>query len=746
MNQEDRYELYLRATYTLRLLSSRRFPASFLSDPDFTESIATMLPEWAYGSLLRYQDAEPEDTEDRLSIQRLNRRGMYRAAAARPLSAAGKRAKRDLLRGLQEAISFAEPRGSRIPIFEQKLQRLGDVFELDDTERDILRLHAACGVDGTLRDLLEDGSLASMRKTYHRYVAILLCAREEDVRRRLAYGAPLRRLGVFEEGDIIQRDHSLMCISNPVLKILASDTSPADIIETVIAREPAPTLTDADYAHLGADLEIIRRLLEDAWGRRRRGRNILFYGPPGLGKTQFARLVAASTGAAAYSLPRKDDDGSMLNTQHRLVAYELFQRMCRGEQRPLLIVDEAENLLTESHGLLALFGGRSERDNVLKGWLTGALEENDVPVIWLVNHQHAIHDAVKRRFSYSVGFDELGREVALRIWQRALDELPPRFALPAEALQALVDRFDLSPGAVGQAMATWQAATGRRKPRTNALEQILGRAHALHHDKKPKTKRVRDVDSRYDPHLLHLDGDVDARRLILRVKRFHELRAAGSAGGPDQLTLLFHGLPGTGKTELAKHLAEQAQRKLQVERMSDLLSKWVGESEQNIAAAFRRAADAGNILLLDEFDSLAYNREQALRSWEVSQTNELLQQIENFSGVLIASTNLLASLDHAIYRRFSHKIGFLGIRRERRVEATARYFQEILGPDGLTGAHERRLLALPSLHPGDFRAVWQQLSAQLLDGTTVTPDALVSALEREASYRKDGRPRIGFGR
>jgi SpoVK/Ycf46/Vps4 family AAA+-type ATPase len=216
--------------------------------------------------------------------------------------------------------------------------------------------------------------------------------------------------------------------------------------------------------------------------------------------------------------------------------------------------------------------------------------------------------------------------------------------------------------------------------------------------------------------------------------------------GPDQLTLLFHGLPGTGKTELAKHLAEQCRRKLQVERMSDLLSKWVGESEQNIAGAFRRAADAGNILLLDEFDSLAYDRGKAQHSWEISQTNELLQQIENFPGVLIASTNRLDSLDDAIYRRFSHKLGFLGIRRERRVEATAQYFQELLGPDGLTSAHERRLLALPSLHPGDFRAVWQQLSAQMLEGSAVTADALVTALEHEASFRRDGGPRIGFGR
>jgi len=743
MNQDDRYLLFLRATYALRLLSSRQFPASFLCDDVFTGAMSPILPGWALDDLM---DAQEELEEDLASLPRRRRRGRALIGQSRPPAKAARKTKQSLIKGLQEALDSLEPPAKQLPRLEQRLQRLGDIFDMDDTERDILRLHGACGIDPALREFLEDGELSGMRRPYHRFVSVVLCSPEEEVRKRLVYGSRLRRLRVFEDNDVVQAEHSLMEVVRPLQKILASETSPDAILETIISREPAPELTTNDYEHLSQDLEIAGRMLETAWQQRRPGVNLLLYGAPGLGKTQFARLLAHRYGAAAYALARKDDDGSPMNAQDRFVAYALFQRVSQGETRPLLIIDEAEGLLCESGGLMALLGGRTERDNSLKGLLTDALEQNHVPVIWLVNHQYAIHDAVKRRFSYSIGFEELGRKVALRIWQRALHDLPRRFALSADTLREFVDRFDLSPGDVGQAMATWRAATSRRKPQLSALEQILGRAHELHHDEKPKARRVRGVDSRYNPHLLHLDGDVDARRLILRVKRFHELRDAGAMDGPDQLTLLFHGLPGTGKTELAKHLAEQCRRKLQVERMSDLLSKWVGESEQNIAGAFRRAADAGNILLLDEFDSLAYDRGKAQHSWEISQTNELLQQIENFPGVLIASTNRLDSLDDAIYRRFSHKLGFLGIRRERRVEATAQYFQELLGPDGLTSAHERRLLALPSLHPGDFRAVWQQLSAQMLEGSAVTADALVTALEHEASFRRDGGPRIGFGR
>jgi SpoVK/Ycf46/Vps4 family AAA+-type ATPase len=76
------------------------------------------------------------------------------------------------------------------------------------------------------------------------------------------------------------------------------------------------------------------------------------------------------------------------------------------------------------------------------------------------------------------------------------------------------------------------------------------------------------------------------------------------------MNLLFHGLPGTGKTEFARYLAETLDRELIQRRASDLLSMWVGGTEQAIAAAFRQAEAAAGILLLDEADSLFLNRTQ----------------------------------------------------------------------------------------------------------------------------------------
>jgi SpoVK/Ycf46/Vps4 family AAA+-type ATPase len=131
-------------------------------------------------------------------------------------------------------------------------------------------------------------------------------------------------------------------------------------------------------------------------------------------------------------------------------------------------------------------------------------------------------------------------------------------------------------------------------------------------------------------------------------------------------TLCFHGCPGTGKTALAEHIATALQRPLMIRQASDLSSKFVGETEQNMARMFEEATTEEAVLLLDEADSFLRSRRRAERNYEVTEVNEMLQGMERFAGIFICTTNLFDDLDEAALRRFTFKIRFHPLRPEQR--------------------------------------------------------------------------------
>ena len=173
-------------------------------------------------------------------------------------------------------------------------------------------------------------------------------------------------------------------------------------------------------------------------------------------------------------------------------------------------------------------------------------------------------------------------------------------------------------------------------------------------------------------------------------------------------SLCFHGAPGTGKTALAEHIAAALQRPLMIRQTSDIASKYVGETEQNMARMFEEAQTEGAVLLLDEADSFLRSRRLAERHYEVSEVNEMLQGMERFGGVFICTTNLFDDLDEAALRRFTFKLRFHVLTPEQRERM---FVAEALDGDAgaLTAEQRGRLAALDQLAPGDFAAVKRQV-------------------------------------
>ncbi|MDB5963827.1 MAG: ATPase, partial [Polaromonas sp.] len=190
-----------------------------------------------------------------------------------------------------------------------------------------------------------------------------------------------------------------------------------------------------------------------------------------------------------------------------------------------------------------------------------------------------------------------------------------------------------------------------------------------------------------------------------------------------------------------EHIAKALDKPLIIKQASDLMSKYVGETEQNMAAMFREAQTEKAVLLLDEADSLLQDRRGAQRTYEVTEVKENLQGIERYTGIFVCTTNLLESLDQAALRRVTFKIKFKPLTAAQR---EAMFITEALDgqADGLTDELRARLGQLTQICPGDFAAVKRQTD---ILAATFTADEFMSQLEAEHRIKPEVRESRSMG-
>ncbi len=124
------------------------------------------------------------------------------------------------------------------------------------------------------------------------------------------------------------------------------------------------------------------------------------------------------------------------------------------------------------------------------------------------------------------------------------------------------------------------------------------------------------------------------------------------------VSLLFVGQPGTGKTLTAEAIAHEIGRPLMIVNYAHLENMWVGETEKNIEAVFKNAEEAGAVLFFDESDAVFHRRGHTAMPWTNRDVNVLLKHLEDFSGVVILSSNLSRVMDKALDRRIDIAVEF----------------------------------------------------------------------------------------
>ncbi|MBM3843738.1 MAG: ATP-binding protein [Verrucomicrobia bacterium] len=492
---------------------------------------------------------------------------------------------------------------------------------------------------------------------------------------------------------------------------------PLKALRDRVVPAPEPVLAWKDFAHLGELARLARTYVTEALKGSRKGVNLLLHGPAGTGKTQFARVLARELQCELYEVSTEDSDGDAIGGGTRLQALRVAQEFT-ARRRAMLCFDEIEDVFPRPFP----FPFNVQRTSPVKGWVNRMLENNAAITFWLTNSVQALDAAFIRRFDLVLELKAPPQQVrAAQLRALPIDVSPA-------TLGRLVECADLTPGVVHRAAEVVRtvAAVTPGLDASRSLELVVSQTlRAQGHNGVKASLGVPQV---YDPSFISCD--VDPVRLV------EGLRASRSG------RLVLFGPPGTGKTAFARHLASELGLTLDVRRASDLMDKFVGETEKRIAAAFRDAEESGAALLIDEVDSFLQDRSRSQRSWEVTAVNEFLTSLEMFPGLFFATTNLLEACDQGFFRRMDIKIRFDYLRAPQAEELLQAHLR-VAGVPGAEADDLARLRRLDNLTPGDFAAVARQNRFRPL----ATPSEWVASLASECRIKPGARtrPAIGFG-
>ena len=526
-----------------------------------------------------------------------------------------------------------------------------------------------------------------------------------------------RKDGIFTKTSLIKIDahcarslrSAIDVLNNSLTSALFTKCESVDeIFSNTIKPCGKTNLTLKNYTHVQEDMQILVSFLKNAIRKKQKGVNILLYGSAGTGKTELSKVIASELNLKLYEVAYGDEDG-YINELQRIRSYCLAQNILQAGSN-LLMYDEAEDVFNTRN---------EEKRQYGKAFINRSLEENEVPTIWITNNIYSMDEAVVRRFNLAIELGVPNENTRAKFIKEYSANL-----IDNKLIKKLAKNQFVAPAVVSNASLVVSNLNTRDK--NKAFERVISNTlKAQGYGEIEKDKSSDDLPSSYDPNFVN--SNCNLNELMQGIKESKSARVC------------LYGVPGTGKSAYAKFIAKSLRKPIIIKKGSDLLSMWVGGTEQNIAEAFKEAKDKKAVLVFDEVDSFLQDRSGASRSWEITQVNEMLVQMESFDGIFIATTNLIDNLDKASLRRFDLKLEFgyllpnqaLNLFKKECALLKVKFEENTA----------KKVSNLGLLAPGDFASVRRQAKFRPIKSA----DDFCQRLEQEVTLKNEEKnARIGF--
>lgn len=557
------------------------------------------------------------------------------------------------------------------------LRILADTLHLNDAEFALLHTTAIVQEVVEFRDFLETfGNIG--RRESALIISKLLGFSYEEISNALSDDGILRQLEIIRS---YRKSISLALDferSDFIDILLNEHRSKNELTRNFVVPCEKSALSLDDYAHI-KEVDSLICYLRFAKDSRKKGVNILLYGTPGTGKSEFAKILAQNIGVNLFKVRVDNSDGEAEDGIERIGSYLLAQRFL-DSTKDILLYDEVEDVLNCEKGRFKN-----------KAFFNETLESNPVPTIWITNNVHSIDSAVVRRFDFAIAMNTPKKGVRKAMLEKICGE-----KLDKKTRKLIQKSPNLAPALINRANEISSVIGGDFSKNFLMLLNNTLKAQGHCEIKKDKSKKSKDLANAlpksYSMDFINADCDIS--------------RVASGLGANPNARICLYGLSGTGKSAFAQFIAKTLKRPCIIKAVSDLESMWVGGTEKNIARAFKEAKDKKAVLVFDEVDSFLRDRRLAVRGFEATKVNEMLLQMEKFNGIFVATTNLMDNIDKAALRRFDLKVEFKALNPAQR----ANLFKKecaLLGLKCESRAKES-VERLELLTPGDFAAVKRQ--------------------------------------